>query len=85
MGYDIDIVEPMPSMAGWLAAGDELFGEEIVHQWGVKIKNQPVYYFRAGESAAGEPLLWWESQSVLEELFISLKPAHTYVYFIYGE
>lgn len=85
MGYEISIVEPVPFMAGWGEAGQELFGEEIVHQWGVSIANQPLYYFRAGESAAGERLLWWDDQPALEELFRILKPAHTYAYFIYGE
>lgn len=83
LGYVIEIVEPVPFMAGWAAAGDELFSTDVIYQWGVKIFNQPVYNFRAGASAAGERLTWWNSQSLLEDLFIELKPAHTYVYFSY--
>ncbi len=83
LGYVVEIVEPVPFMAGWGAAGDELFGESICYQWGLIIHNQPIYNFRAGESAAGEPLSWWNSQTFLEALFTDLKPAHTFVYFSY--
>lgn len=85
MGFTITIEEPLPTMAGWLAASDELMAPETVHQWGVAISGQPVYAFRAGESVAGEHLLWWNSQSILEGIFISLKPAHTAVYFSYED
>lgn len=83
MGYQIVIVEPKPFMADWGAAGDELLDSGILHQWGVEIAGQPTYAFRAGESTAGERLLWWSSQAPLEDLFHTLKPAHTYVYFSY--
>lgn len=83
LGYEIEIIEPVPFMAGWAAAGGELFSADVIYQWGVKIFNQPVYKFRVGESTAGERLAWWNSQSLLEDLFTELKPAHTYVYFSY--
>ncbi|MDH5298116.1 MAG: YmfQ family protein [Desulfobulbaceae bacterium] len=83
LGYEVEIVEPTPSMANWLCADDELFDEVVDYQWGLVIKNQPVYEFCAGESCAGEPLLWFESQTYLEELFTRLKPGHTDVYFVY--
>lgn len=83
MGYTVEIEEPVPSMAGWLGATDELMGPEVMWQWGVKISGQPLYDFRADESTAGEHLLWWSSQGVLEGIFLSLKPVHTYVYFNY--
>lgn len=83
LGYEIEIVEPVPFMAGWGAASDELFDDEIRYQWGVEISNQPVYEFRAGESVAGERLLWWDALAYLETLFRALKPAHTFVYFSY--
>jgi uncharacterized protein YmfQ (DUF2313 family) len=85
MGYTVEIEEPVPSMADWLAASDELMPQEIEHQWGVAISGQPLYEFRAGESVAGERLLWWSSQSILEGIFLSLKPAHTAVYFNYED
>lgn len=85
LGYIAEIVEPMPFMAGWGAAGDELFEDTIIYQWGLEIYNQPVYKFRAGDSAAGETLTWWNSQTYLEALVKELKPAHTDVYFSYIE
>lgn len=83
LGYDVEIVEPVPTMAGWAGAGDELIGLAAISQWGLVIHNQPTYLFRAGESAAGESLLWWQSQDFLEQLVVELKPAHTQVYFSY--
>lgn len=83
MGYVVNIAEPLPFMAGWGAAGDELFSDVVVYQWGLEIHNQPIYEFRAGESTAGEMLSWWNQQAWLEEVFRELKPAHTFVYFSY--
>ena len=83
LGYTVQIVEPVPFMAGWGRAGDTIYSSAIDGQWGVEISNQPIYNFRAGESAAGEPLTWWNSQTFLEDLFQDLKPAHTFVYFVY--
>ena len=83
LGYVVKIVEPLPFMAGWGAAGDELFDDSVVYQWGLEIYNQPIYEFRANGSAAGEMLSWWDSQTLIEELFRELKPAHTFVYFSY--
>jgi uncharacterized protein YmfQ (DUF2313 family) len=83
LGYEVEIIEPVPFMAGWGAAGDEIFDPSVNYQWGLIIHNQPVYLFLAGESAAGEPLSWWRPQTALESLFVELKPAHTYVYFSY--
>ncbi|WP_310601214.1 putative phage tail protein [Desulfobulbus sp.] len=85
MGYSVEIEEPVPSMVGWLHAGDELMAPEVIWQWGVKISGTPLYPFRAGESTAGESLLWWTGKEELERLFVALKPAHTYVYFNYEE
>jgi uncharacterized protein YmfQ (DUF2313 family) len=85
LGYVVEIVEPLPFMAGWGAAGDELFDATIIYQWGLEIYNQPIYEFRAGESVAGEMLTWWDSRTYLEDLFRELKPAHTFVYFSYIE
>ena len=83
LGYVVEIVEPVPFMAGWGAAGDELLAASVEYQWGLEIYNLPIYEFRAGESTAGEMLGWWDSQVTLEELFGELKPAHTFVYFSY--
>lgn len=83
LGYEVEIEEPVPFMANWGCAGDVLYDSAILYQWGVKIYNQPIYEFRAGESTAGESLLWWEAQTYLENIFKELKPAHTFVYFSY--
>jgi len=83
LGYVVEIIEPVPFMAGWGSAGYELFDDSISYQWGLIIHNQPIYNFRSGESASGEPLSWWNAQTFLEGLFTDLKPAHTLVYFIY--
>jgi uncharacterized protein YmfQ (DUF2313 family) len=85
LGYTIEIEEPVPAMAGWLCAGDELMGPEVIWQWGVVISGVPLYSARAGETAAGESLLWWQGHTELEQIFETLKPAHTYVYFHYEE
>lgn len=83
LGYVVEIVEPVPFMSDWGCADDELFDETVVYQWGLKIYNQPIYEFCADTSCADELLLWFNEQTVLEELFKQLKPAHTYVYFSY--
>lgn len=83
LGYVVEIVEPVPFMSDWGCADDELFDETVVYQWGLTIYNQPIYEFCADTSCADELLLWFNEQTVLEELFRQLKPAHTYVYFSY--
>jgi len=83
LGYEVEIVEPLVSMADWLCADDELQDETCDGWWGLVIKNQQVYEFRADTSCADECLLWFDSQTFLEELFKRLKPAHNDVYFVY--
>ncbi len=83
MGFQITIDELCQFMAGIGRAGDALYEEECIFIWRVNVMNQPLFYFRAGQSASGELLLWWPVETVLENLFIELKPAHTFVYFIY--
>lgn len=85
IGYSVEIIEPVPSMADWFCVDDELFIPDVIYQWGVVITGIPLYQFRVGESCAGELLLWWDSQTMFENLLIALKPAHTFVYFIYEE
>lgn len=82
-GYTITIEELKPFMAGWGRAGDTLYAEESIFIWSVNILNSPNYYFRAGQSVAGERLAWWNTQLNLEDLFNKLKQAHTYVTFVY--
>ncbi len=84
IGYAITIEELHPFMAGISYVGDTLYVEESIFVWRVNVADQALYYFRAGESSAGESLLWWPDQSVLENLLNELKPAHTFVYFTYA-
>lgn len=84
MGYTITIEELKPFMAGIGRCGDTLYVEAIRWVWRVKIAGQSLYYFRAGQSGAGEKLLWWPVQAALENILNELKPAHTYIIFDYS-
>ncbi len=84
LGYTITIEELRPFMAGWGRAGDTLYIYESLWIWRVKVSGQSLYYFRVGQSVAGERLLWWPAQTVLEDLLKELKPAHTFVFFDYS-
>lgn len=59
--------------------------EEASWHWRVHVLTAPdyLYYFRAGESGAGDRLLDFGTPE-LEEAITDLKPAHTYVYFSYS-
>lgn len=85
MGYTIEIVEPQPFMAGIGAAGDTIYDADIIWCWRVDIQDAsvPVFYFRAGESGAGDPIMSFGA-TVIEGVFEDLKPAHTFVYFRYA-
>lgn len=84
LGYVITITEPRAFQAGVNRAGDRLFIEGIRWVWQVNVlgSNTPKYRFRAGASAAGEPLLAF-GVSILESTFKDLKPAFTDCYFTY--
>ncbi|OPY07263.1 MAG: hypothetical protein A4E68_01945 [Syntrophaceae bacterium PtaB.Bin095] len=82
-GWTITIDELLPFMAGWGRCGDPLYEEEVRWIWRVNVAGSAVYSFRAGLSAAGERLTWWNSNTVLEALLTDLKPAHTVVIFNY--
>ena len=76
-GYVITIEE--------LTANTDGYGAEGVFRWRVTVHNSiGIYYFRAGQSRAGERLLWWIAQTGIEGLFEDLKPAHTMVIFQYA-
>lgn len=84
VGYTIEIDDITPFMAGWGRAGDAVYVVEAVHVWRVRVfSGHPVYLFRAGTSAAGEKLGWWDVFTDLETLLNDLKPAHTSVIFQY--
>jgi len=76
MGFAISIEELPPNVEG--------HGEESIFIWRIHVAGTPVYYFRAGESRAGERLCWWPAATALEGLFQDIKPAHTQLIFAYA-
>lgn len=84
IGWTITIEELQPFMCGWNRCGDELNIEESIWIWRVTAADPAYYAFRAGLSCSGERLGSNPSADVLELLFNELKPAHTYVTFIYN-
>jgi len=52
--------------------------------WTVHAGDTPTVFFRAGQSGAGEPLASW-GNNLLECAVKQAAPAHTTVYFAYGE
>jgi len=86
LGYNIHIQEYLPTMPGWVGAGDELITDDdpaILFIWNAHIFNQSVYHFTAGQSMAGEYLSWWRPALELENLLDELCPAHVQFLFSY--
>lgn len=82
LGYIIVIEELHPMMAGWGYAGGELGDDDSDWCWRVwYTESDNGYYFRAGESEAGENLSYGYFV-VLQEMFNNLKPADTFVEFL---
>lgn len=75
-GYPVTIEE--------LLAGTDGLGDEGIYRWRVTFTGTPLYYFRAGQSRAGERLVEGPLADALEGLFTDLKPAHTQVIFAYA-
>ncbi|KUY76037.1 phage tail protein [Burkholderia sp. RF4-BP95] len=86
LGYRIEIIEPDPFRVDEGRIGEAIWIEDIVYEWGVIVHGSPSLeiYFRVDESAVGEPLLTF-ADPILESVFQDLKPADTFVYFIYQE
>jgi uncharacterized protein YmfQ (DUF2313 family) len=77
MGYDdITIEELAPNTDG--------YGPEGIFRWRVTFTGTPVYYFRAGRSRAGDPLVGGAVPTAMEGIFEELKPAHTQVIYAYA-
>lgn len=86
LGYDgATIDEFKPFRASLSRAGDPCFDQDWIFIWRMNVPQEGgrVIWFRAGQSAAGEPLRRWES-TVLECVINKLKPAHTRVFFSYA-
>ena len=75
LGYTFTIEE--------LIAGTDGTGDEGIFRWRVTFTETPLYWFRAGQSRAGERLVDGPVATALEGLFTELKPAHTQIIFAY--
>ena len=82
LGYVIDITQFVPARAGILRAGMPLCGNDFAHAWRVTAPLNTSFAFRAGTSAAGEPLSSI-GNAVLECELKQVAPAHTTVFFAY--
>ena len=75
MGYTFSIEE--------LRAGTDGTGAEGIFRWRVTFENMPFYWFRVGQSRAGERLVDGVLPTAMEGLLTELKPAHTQIIFAY--
>lgn len=83
LGFAITITEFRPFRAGINRAGDAVYGEDWLFAWRINGPEVTIIEFRAGLSAAGEPLRKWGNE-LLECVFNRIKPAHTILLFGYG-
>lgn len=83
LGFTITITEYRQFRTGISSVGDALCGEDWLHAWRVNAPETTITEFRAGLSAAGEPLRKWGNE-LLECVFSRIKPAHTVLLFGYG-
>jgi uncharacterized protein YmfQ (DUF2313 family) len=84
LGYQIEIEEFRPFMAGFGRAGDPLYGVPWRFAWRVVAPETTRRYFRAGEGRSGEPLSSWGNE-ILECTIRRVAPAHTVVLFAYRD
>lgn len=75
-GYTVVIEE--------LTGGTDGTGDDGLFRWRVNFASTALYYFRAGQSRAGERLVDGPLATAMEGLFTELKPAHTQVIFAYS-
>lgn len=86
LGYSIYIEEYLPTMSGWVCAGDELITQNepaVLFIWNCHVFGQSVYHFHAGQSVGGERLTWWRPAEELEAVLEDLRPAHVELTFSY--
>lgn len=83
LGFTVTITEFRPFRAGISSAGDAVCDDEWWFVWRINAPETTVTYFRAGLSAAGEPLRKWGNE-LLECVMNRVKPAHTHLIFGYS-
>lgn len=84
LGYEIEIDEFRPFVAGLGRCGDRLNGGHAVrYQWRVRVIGPRYTAFRAGVSQCGDLLGKISRAADLECKFRRLKPAHTHLIFEY--
>lgn len=82
LGYDVTVSNFSPFRCGQSVCGDALGGPEWASTWSINAPTVSVVNFRAGQSAAGEPLGSWSNQ-VLECELNAFKPAQSVLQFRY--
>jgi uncharacterized protein YmfQ (DUF2313 family) len=87
MGYDPDIVEYRPFIAGLSRCATDTLngGHEVRHTWRVTIHGPRLTWFTVGISRCGERLMSIARAEDLECVFGRLKPAHTHLVVAYRE
>lgn len=83
LGFAVTITEFRAFKAGRAKAGDPITNGDWVYTWRVNAAATTIIHFRAGQSAAGEPVAEW-GNATLEATITRLKPAHTRVLFSYA-
>jgi len=83
LGYTVTITEFRPFRVSISRVGDPLCDANWWFVWQVNSQLNTIVWFRAGRSAAGEPLASW-GNTRLECIMKKYKPAHTIVQFAYS-
>ena len=83
LGYTITISEYKPFMAGIGRAGDSIYIYDSIFAFQVTAPSVNTYFFRAGQSCAGEALGAPNENTKITNLINKLKPAHTFAAFNY--
>jgi uncharacterized protein YmfQ (DUF2313 family) len=79
LGFQIQIETFDPFRASQNRAGQPLYNEDWAFAWRVIVQGgTAITWFRAGQSAAGEPLADW-GHNLLQCEFENYKPAHTVI------
>lgn len=84
LGYTVGVTEFAPFRAGQSRAGQSTGTQDWFFTWEINAPAETVTWFTAGQSYAGQAVASWGS-AVLECELKSIKPAHTYLNFAYGQ